>query len=168
MHLLDSDTLIVRRIEIRRIEESEIETTVRMWRRSREDVQPALEARMGYSPADDLEFFTNILLQECEVWIAVRGTSPLGLLAIDGDSIEQLYIDPLEQRKQIGSSLLDLAKSRSPTRLRLHTHQANLGARAFYERRGFRAIEFGISAPPENEPDVRYEWNGGDRKSEDS
>ena len=31
-------------------------------------------------------------------------------------------------------------------------------ARAFYERRGFRAVAFGRSPAPENEPDVKYAW----------
>jgi putative acetyltransferase len=147
-------------IEIRGIEEADIAETVRMWRRSREGVQFELEARLGYSPEDDLRFFTTILMKECEVWIAVRGDRPAGVLAINGDSVEQLYIDPVEQRRGIGTTLLDFAKDRSPARLQLHTHQTNIGARAFYESHGFHAVEFGVSSPPENEPDVRYEWNG--------
>ena len=115
---------------------------------------------MNHSPEDDLDFFTNTLLKECCVWLAIASKGPVGLLAINGDSVEQLYIDPAEQRKGIGSALLDFAKDQSPTRLQLHTHQANIGARRFYEKQGFYAVQFGISPAPENEPDVRYEWNG--------
>jgi putative acetyltransferase len=145
-------------IAIRSLEESDVEVTVRMWRRSRDGVQPALEARMAYSPDDDLRFFTSVLQNECEIWLAVDGERPIGLLAIKGDSIEQLYIDPIEQQKGIGTRLVDFAKSRSADRLELHTHQTNAGARRFYEKCGFRAIEFGLSPPPESEPDIRYEW----------
>jgi hypothetical protein len=42
--------------------------------------------------------------------------------------------------------------------LGLFTHQRNEKARRFYEARGFVAVRFGMSPPPENEPDVRYEW----------
>jgi hypothetical protein len=35
-------------------------------------------------------------------------------------------------------------------------------ARSFYERRGFRAVQFGVSPPPESEPDVRYAWDPSD------
>ncbi len=148
------------RIEIRPIDESDVETTVRMWRRSREGVQPELEARLNYSPEDDLHFFTNTLLNECSVWLAIASEQPVGLLAINGDSVEQLYIDPIEQRQGIGTVLLAFAKEKSPARLRLHTHQANTRARRFYEKHEFYAVQFGISPAPENEPDVRYEWNG--------
>ena len=155
-----SDTTTMDPIEIRLIEEVDVKATVKMWRRSREGVQPELEARLGYSPEDDLAFFTNTLLQECDVRIAVRGGRPIGLLAMNGDSVEQLYLDPREQRGGIGTALLDLAKGVSPGRLQLHTHQSNASAREFYERHGFRAVEFGVSPAPENEPDVRYEWDG--------
>ena len=148
------------RIEIRAIEEADIDATVRMWRRSREGVQPALEARLNYSPEDDLRFFTDTILSECNVWLAIASKRPVGLLAINGDSVEQLYIEPIEQRRGVGTALLDFAKELSPTRLQLQTHQANTGARKFYENRGFRTVQFGVSPAPENEPDVRYEWNG--------
>jgi len=152
-------------IEIRVIETFEVAETVRMWRRSREGVQPEIEARMGYSPADDLAFFTNTILESCNVWLARRNRHVVGLLAIRGDSIEQLYVDPIEQRRGIGTRLLDFAKSLHPAGLRLQTHQANQGARRFYEKNGFRAAAFGISPAPESEPDVRYEWGGASRRS---
>ena len=148
------------RIEIRAIEDADIETTVRMWRRSREGVQPELEARLNYSGEDDLKFFTHTLLRECNVWLAIANKQPVGFLAINADSVEQLYVEPVEQGTGVGTVLLDFAKEESPTRLQLHTHQANTGARKFYEKRGFRAVQYGISPAPENEPDVRYEWGG--------
>jgi GNAT superfamily N-acetyltransferase len=148
------------RIEIRAIEKTDVEATVQMWRRSREGVQPALEARLNYSPEDDLKFFTDTLMSECNVWLAISNKRPVGLLAINGDSVEQLYIEPIDQRRGVGTVLLDLAKEKSPARLQLHTHQANTEAREFYENRGFRAVQFGVSPAPENEPDVRYEWDG--------
>lgn len=114
---------------------------------------------------DDRAFFETTLIKDCEIWIAWRSDRLAGFLALDGGSISQLYIDPLEQRKGIGTLLIDFAKRRSPTRLELHTHQANTGARAFYERNGFRSTGFGVSPPPESEPDVRYEW-GGDPRSD--
>jgi len=153
-------------IEIRAIESSEVAETVRMWRRSRDGVQPEIEARMGYSPSDDLAFFTNTILESCDVWVARRNRHVVGLLAIRGNSIEQLYVDPIEQRRGIGTLLLDFAKALSPSRLRLHTHQANEGARRFYERNGFRAAAFGVSPAPESEPDVRYEWGGASSRSD--
>lgn len=114
---------------------------------------------MGYSPAQDLEFFRDTLLATCEVWVVGEGDTPAGLLAIADSQIEQLYVDPSAQRKGYGSALLAHAKERSHGRLTLYTHQRNDRARRFYEGRGFRVVAFGISGPPESEPDVFYEWN---------
>jgi ribosomal protein S18 acetylase RimI-like enzyme len=143
--------------EIRRMQPRELEAVVRMWRRSRDEVQPWLEARMRHSPADDLAFFRDVIARETDVWLAVDG-APLGLMALRGDFIEQLYVDPSTQRAGVGSALLAHAKSLSPSGLALYTHQKNRRARAFYERFGFRPVAFGTSAPPECEPDVRYAW----------
>ena len=35
-------------------------------------------------------------------------------------------------------------------------------SRAFYEKYGFTAEKFGVSPPPESEPDVEYHWRNPD------
>jgi len=59
-------------------------------------------------------------------------------------------IDPREWRKGWGTQLVNFAKQLSPSGLELHTHQANVAARALYERHGFRAVKFGRSPAPES------------------
>lgn len=145
-------------MEIRPIRTDEIESTVRMWRRSREAAQPWLEARMGYTPANDRWFFREMLVRRCDVWVALDGERIVGLLAIAGDHVHQLYVEPADQRRGIGSALLGQAFSSSPARLMLHTHQRNAGAQRFYEHHGFREVARGVSAPPESEPDIEYQW----------
>src|SRR5262245_26830832 len=123
----------------------EVEEVVRMWRRSRDGVQPWLEARMRHTAADDLGFFRNVLARESDVWLAVDGGAPLGLLALRGDFIEQLYVEPKMQGTGVGLALLEHAAAQSPAGLSLFTHQSNRRARAFYERFGFRVVAFGTS-----------------------
>jgi ribosomal protein S18 acetylase RimI-like enzyme len=142
--------------EIRRMQPHELEEIVRVWRRSRDDVQPWLEARMRYTPADDLAFFRDVIARECQVWIAAEAGAVLGLIALHDGFIEQLYVDPRTQRSGVGRALLEKAAELSPNGLSLYTHQRNTRARAFYERLGFRPVAFGVSAAPECEPDVRY------------
>lgn len=136
----------------------ELEGVVRMWRRSRDDVQPWLEARMSHGRDEDLAFFRDVVARESEVWLAVEAGAALGLLALHDGFILQLYVEPSAQRTGVGRALLEQAKALSPLRLELFTHQRNRRARAFYERFGFRPVAFGVSAPPECEPDVRYAW----------
>ena len=144
---------------------SELEPVVALWRRSRDDVQPWLEARMGYSPEDDRRFFRTVILEQQEVWLALEceGGRILGFLALSPDFIEYLYVDPQAQRRGVGRALLLFAQERSPRQLCLYTHQRNLRARRFYEGHGFRAVALGVSPLPECEPDVRYRWQPDDR-----
>lgn len=144
--------------EIRRMKREELEAIVRLWIRSREAAQPWLEARMAYGEADSLRHFRDVVATENEVWVAVAGGAPVGLLALRAGFVDHLYVDPSAQGKGVGSALLDHAKRACTAGLALFTHQANTRARAFYERHGLRAVAFGVSPSPECEPDVRYAW----------
>ncbi|MBY0400725.1 GNAT family N-acetyltransferase [Myxococcota bacterium] len=129
-----------------------------VWRRSRIDAVPALEARLGHSLHDDRQYFLGSVVPDYEVWVAETDGLVVGMLAIRGDDLDKLYVDPDHQRRGIGTLLLERAKNLSPSGLTLFTHQVNSKARSFYEANGFEAIRFGISPPPENEPDVQYRW----------
>lgn len=105
------------------------------------------------------DWVASVVLARCRVWVARADDRVLGFVALDGDEVEQLYVLPGSQGRGIGSRLLDLAKRESSGRLRLHTFQRNLRARAFYEARGFRAVSFDDgSGNEEREPDMQYEW----------
>jgi len=143
--------------EIRRMRADELSEVVALWRRSRDEAQPWLEARMSHSADDDLRHFRDVVARENEVWLALSGGHALGLLALRDGFIAQLYVDPPAQRRGVGSALIAHARALSPDGLSLYTHQRNQRARRFYERHGFRPASFGVSPGAECEPDVRYE-----------
>lgn len=143
---------------IRKMEASELEATVAVWRRSRWHAQPRLEERMGHTPEDDLRHFRDTVARDYEVWVAAEDGGIAGLLAVGRGCVDQLYVDPDAQGRGVGTALLEKAKQILPGGLTLFTHQSNARARAFYERRGLRAVRFGVSPPPESEPDVEYAW----------
>ena len=145
-------------VEVRRLEREQFAAAVDVWVRARWDAQPWLEERMGYTDEQNLAFFRDVICVEFQVWIAAEGATVLGLIALKNNEIDRLYVAPEFQRRGIGSALLDKARELSPEWLGLFTHQRNEKARRFYEARGFSAVRFGMSPPPENEPDVRYEW----------
>ena len=59
---------------------------------------------------------------------------------------------------------MNVAKEASP-RLQLWTFQCNLGARRFYERRGFVLTEeTDGSRNEEREPDARYVWSRAEKE----
>jgi GNAT superfamily N-acetyltransferase len=124
----------------------------------------SFKATYGFPPAhadDDVRSWVrDILLPETETWIAEgqRGVAD-GFISIGEGSIEQLYMSPGRTGRGVGSSLLRHAQASRPAGLELWTFQVNSGARRFYERHGFRAVEVTDGAGnEERQPDVRYVW----------
>jgi GNAT superfamily N-acetyltransferase len=77
-----------------------------------------------------------------ELWVAEDdGGALVGVLVLDEDRLEQLYVEPTLIGRGIGSELIGLAKRARPEGLRLWTFEANLGAQRIYERHGFRPME---------------------------
>jgi GNAT superfamily N-acetyltransferase len=86
------------------------------------------------------------------------GGALAGIIAFRSDWIDQLYVLPEVQGRGVGSELLKVAK-RAFDCLQLWTFQRNLGARRFYEARGFELVEETDGARnEEKEPDARYLW----------
>jgi 6-phosphogluconolactonase len=148
--------------------------------RSRTSVRPAVQADAAeiaevwlaafsatydfpHAHTDDevREWIRDELLLETETWLAVDPDgSIVGFMALTPDMLDHLYIRPDRAGQGIGSRFVALAKSLRPGGLDLYTFQANTGARRFYERHGFRAVDFDDDGArnEEHQPDVRYRW----------
>ena len=144
--------------DVRPLREGDLEEVILVWHLSKRDAYPYLPLEQTRTLAEDQRFFREVILPRTVVWTAHSGTELAGFLAFDGDYVDRLYIRPDRQRRGAGSALISKAKELSPAGLRLHTHQQNTPARAFYQRHGFRIAGYGISPPPECEPDVEYHW----------
>jgi putative acetyltransferase len=145
-------------IKIRQYENVDFEPVTRIWRRSREESLPEFQREKGHPFEMDQWYFKEHILTKNNVLIADSNGQPAGFMAMRTDFIDHLYVDPDYWRQEIGSSLLVHARSVSPQHLWLYTLQINHVARAFYQKHGFIARKFGISPPPESEPDVEYHW----------
>jgi len=137
----------------------DFEAVTKLWRRAREQAFPDFQRRKGHTFIEDQAYFRDVILVMNEAWVVKVNGIPAAFMAIADDFIDQLYVDPDHQRFGIGTALLDHAKRMSPNHLWLYTLQINTNGRAFYEKNGFRAVKFGVSPPPESEPDVEYHWN---------
>ena len=155
----------MKNVRIRRGGPGDLEAAVAVWEHARWDAQqPRLRERMRYSHEDDLRHFRDRVMRRNALWLAVEDDRIVGVLAIGDHAIEQLHVEPQHQGRGVGTALLERAKALSPEGLTLSTHQRNERARAFYERHGFRAVRFGVSAPPESEPDVTYAWGSTEER----
>ena len=84
----------------------------------------------------------------------------VGLLVLDGDWVDQLYVEPALTGRGIGTKLLVLAKRERSGGLRLRTFASNLGAQRFYERHGFAEADRTDGDNEEGAPDILYVWPG--------
>ena len=117
--------------------------------------------RLAHSDTEVTAWFSDELQRRHEAWVATidAAVSAFMSLSFDRTWVDHLYVDPDCQNRGQGSTLLALAKSLSAGELHLWAFERNQAARSFYERRGFRAVEFGDgSTNQEGEPDVRYRW----------
>jgi len=130
-----------------------------MWRESKRAAFPYAEIQQLYTLEDDRAFFQEVIIQECEVWLAESEGIIQGLLALRENLIDQLFVRVGTQRQGVGAVLLERARERFPDDLKAYTFQKSKPARAFFEKNGFEIVKAGISPPPENQPDVEYTWH---------
>jgi ribosomal protein S18 acetylase RimI-like enzyme len=129
-----------------------------LWRIAREKAFPEFQRAKGHFFYEDQNYFRDHVLKEEHVYVVEINERPVAFMAMRDDFIDHLYVHPDYQHLGIGKDLLEFARQLSPEHLWLYTLQINLNARAFYEKNGFTAEKFGVSPPPESEPDVEYHW----------
>ena len=127
--------------------------------RARKAAVPAIPP-LVHDDDDVRRWVRELLVPTCEVWLAVEPDADtiLGVLALEGGWVDQLYLEPTHTGRGIGTALLDQAKARRPDGLELWAFASNTGARRFYERHGFEAIGATDGDKEEGAPDVRYRW----------
>jgi ribosomal protein S18 acetylase RimI-like enzyme len=143
---------------IRLYKTEDFDDITRLWFEAETVAMPKLMARMNYTIEDAREYFQRAVVAEDQIWVYEHNGIPLGFLAIQGEFIDRLYVDPAYHREGIGQALLMKARQLLPKHMWLYTHVANKMARAFYEKNGFVVEKFGVSPEPESEPDVEYHW----------
>jgi GNAT superfamily N-acetyltransferase len=144
-------------MEIRRALPGDARVLAELWLRSRAASFPSIPPTI-HSDDEVHEWFEEIVLRTTEVWVAESTDRTVGLMVLDKEWIDQLYVDPASTRVGIGSALLEHAKRERPIGLKLWTFQSNVDARRFYEDHGFVAVATTSGDNEEREPDVCYEW----------
>jgi GNAT superfamily N-acetyltransferase len=129
-----------------------------VWLRARDAAVPAIPPRT-HDDDDVRRWFAAVNATERELYVAqAAGGSIVGVMVLHDDWLDQLYVDVGWTGRGIGSECLTLGKRLRPDGLQLWAFQSNAGARRFYERHGFRAIQFMDGDNEERQPDVRYVW----------
>lgn len=108
-------------MKVRRGEMVDADAAADLWLRAR---RAALGAIPPAAHTDDevRSWFCTHVLCELELWIGESESGELlGILVLDGEWIDQLYVDPAHTGRGIGSRLLEVAKREQPRGLKLWT-----------------------------------------------
>ncbi|MEY9784584.1 GNAT family N-acetyltransferase [Sinorhizobium fredii] len=128
----------------------------RVPRASFDDRLPSLAGL--HTPEEDSWFFRNRVYRDCSVWGVFERDLLVGIVAFRPAWIDQLYVLPTHQGRGVGASLLNVART-GAAQLSLWTFQRNRGARRFYEKHGFVAVQETDGCRNEKrEPGVLYRW----------
>jgi GNAT superfamily N-acetyltransferase len=150
------------RVIIRRVAPSDAAAAAELYLRARRagsatgSVPPLVHADDDVRP-----WMTHVVIPRLERWAAERESGALvGMLVLEADWIDQLYVDPDLTRAGIGAELIAVAKRERPEGLRLRTFVSNVDAQRFYLRQGYHEVERTDGNCNEEEaPDILYAWN---------
>lgn len=143
---------------IRAYTDQDCDELVRRWHETNLVSYRYVALHQKHSLDDAKTYFRTRVVPACQIWVAERAQTLVGLIALEAPWVRQFAVFPEFQRGGIGTALLGKARECSPLELRLFTFQRNETARAFYEKNGFSAVALGVSPHPELEPDVEYRW----------
>lgn len=139
---------------------------VKMWRRS-------FQRAMGLEEQDELgevtrqmDFLSAIDPAHIHVAMDPGSSTVLGFMVLSGASLDQLYVHVDRQGMGLGTTLLDLARRKSPAGIELFTFQRNQAAQDFYLRRGFKEVHRGFASFGDNPwattreqlADIKFRW----------
>jgi GNAT superfamily N-acetyltransferase len=133
-----------------------------LWLRSRRAALDVIPAPV-HSDDEVRKWIAFDVIAQLDCWVAEAASGTIvGLLALEDDWVDQLYVSTDWQARGVGSALLDRAKRLRPGGLQLWTFVSNRRACRFYEERGFVPVERTDGARNEERaPDARYVWEPG-------
>lgn len=92
----------------RRADDSDAAAAADVWLRSFAAALPTV--RRAHDDDEVRAWFSHVVVPRYETWIAVAEGSVVGLLVLDGEELEQLYLDPSWRGRGVGDRFVDLAK----------------------------------------------------------
>jgi hypothetical protein len=110
---------------IRPFEERDEDAVVGVWHRSGQAAYTYLPTWQTFTRDEAARVFRDVIRAQCELWVGTLDERVVAYLAMKGDYVDRLYVDPVEWRRGWGERLVLFAKGLCPTGLTLHTHQEN-------------------------------------------
>lgn len=140
---------------IRKIENDDVEAIANIFSKS---LLTLTFLPILYSQEEKDWFVKNMVVSQCDIFVAVRNAIVISFIAIDLNEIKHLYTHPRYQSCGAGSALIQFCQARYAD-LKLWCFQENLNARSFYEKFNFKPVKLTDGGRNEEKlPDILYEW----------
>ncbi len=132
------------KILLRKATTEDIGDIVNVYLRARNEL--VTFAPLKHSEQSIQQWVHHTLLLKEQVIVAQENDIVVGMMSLarvdEKKWVKQLYIHPNAVGRGIGTLLIEKAKSMLGSPIYLYTFDENIGAKRFYERHGFVAIDF--------------------------
>ncbi len=118
---------------IRHYRPEDTEALISVWRNANAQAHPFLTAALTRQVAQDMR---DIYLPNAETWVLEHAGEPAGFIALAGDEIGGLFLEPVMQGQGMGKALVDHAAGLHGP-LSVEVFEKNAIGRRFYDRYGF-------------------------------
>lgn len=122
---------------IRIYEDKDIEAVVSIWRTASELAHPFLTKPFLDAEAESLR---TIYIKVAETWVLEIGGKVVGFIALIGNEIGGLFLDPSFHGQGFGRAMVDMAVAGKGA-LDVDVFEKNAIGRRFYDAYGFRRID---------------------------
>lgn len=128
---------------IRKYKTEDTDALIVVWGKANALAHPFLPADFVAQVAEDMR---NIYLPNAETWVLEESGLTVGFIALIGNEIGGLFLDPAHIGKGYGRAMVDFAVAlKGP--LRVEVFKDNAVGRPFYERYGFVFEEENMHEP---------------------
>lgn len=118
---------------IREYEPKDTEALISIWENANAMAHPFLSTTFVAQVKEDMR---NVYLPNAETWVLEDNGHPIGFIAMVGNEIGGLFLDPTQHGKGSGRAMVDhIVALKGP--LRVEVFKENAVGRPFYERYGF-------------------------------
>ncbi len=128
---------------IRKYEVSDLDSLLSVWLSASRLAHPFLSESFL---ATERKNIPNLYLPNAETWVTEVDKRIVAFIALIGNEIGALFVDPANHRQGIGGRLMDKAATLHHE-LEVEVFERNPIGRAFYDRYGFSQLERKIHEP---------------------
>lgn len=123
-------------LSVRQYAEQDLESVLSAWEKASALAHPFLTAEFQDKVRHDIP---NLYLPNADTWVAELNGSVLGFIALLGNEVGAIFVDPAFHGSGTGKALMDKAREIHGD-LEVDVFRANTIGRQFYSRYGFKLL----------------------------